>query len=139
MKFPLSSESLMKLPSVVLALLFLTVPICAQSLVASEAKITKVATGYRFTEGPAVDARGNVCFSDNHIEIAENYTPVGVNYEDPDTGGVLPDHIFLNDTGTFVTKNRWQHVWIGAVHEVEVTVADTGCNGSNQYFPGTGF
>ena len=34
------------------------------SVVADGAKLTKIGHGYRFTEGPAADAQGNVCFSD---------------------------------------------------------------------------
>lgn len=43
-----------------------------ESLVASGAKVEKLAGDFRFTEGPAVDARGNVYFSDipnNRIHI----------------------------------------------------------------------
>jgi gluconolactonase len=36
----------------------------AESLVAEGAKVEKLADGFRFTEGPAVDAKGNVFFSD---------------------------------------------------------------------------
>ena len=34
------------------------------SVIAPEAKVKKLAGGYRFTEGPAPDAQGNIFFSD---------------------------------------------------------------------------
>jgi gluconolactonase len=39
-------------------------PAVAESLVAEGAKVEKLAGGFKFTEGPAVDAKGNVFFSD---------------------------------------------------------------------------
>ncbi len=44
----------------------------AQSLVAEGAKVEKLSGGFQFTEGPAVDAKGNVFFSDipnNRIHV----------------------------------------------------------------------
>src|SRR5438034_256521 len=39
-------------------------PAGAESLVAEGAKVQKLAGGFKFTEGAAVDAKGNVFFSD---------------------------------------------------------------------------
>src|SRR5262245_41317483 len=44
--------------------LFLVSPAAAESLVAEGAKVERLAGGFKFTEGPAVDAKGNVFFSD---------------------------------------------------------------------------
>ena len=56
-----------RMASVALAALWIaSAPVSAQEtgLVASGAKVTKLADGFLFTEGPACDARGNVFFSD---------------------------------------------------------------------------
>ena len=47
-----------------LLLLFLAVPTRAVSPVAPGATVQKLADGFKFTEGPAVDAAGNVYFTD---------------------------------------------------------------------------
>src|SRR6185295_17353270 len=47
-------------------------PAAAESLVAEGAKVQKLAGDFKFTEGPAVDAKGNICFSDipnNRIHV----------------------------------------------------------------------
>ena len=36
----------------------------AKMLIAEGAKVQKLAGGFKFTEGPAVDAKGNIFFSD---------------------------------------------------------------------------
>lgn len=49
----------------IVALFGLFVPhAAAESLVAEGAKVQKLAGGFKFTEGPAVDAKGNIFFSD---------------------------------------------------------------------------
>ena len=55
--------------NVVFILIFLTIPFAAncqksKSIIASGAKVEKLADGFAFTEGPAVDKKGNVYFTD---------------------------------------------------------------------------
>jgi gluconolactonase len=49
---------------VLVALLSVTVGVRADDLIAPGAKVEKLAEGFKFTEGPAVDAQGNVYFTD---------------------------------------------------------------------------
>jgi gluconolactonase len=48
-----------------------------KELLPAGAKLEKLAGGCRFTEGPAVDAEGNVFFSDNPNNRIMQYTPAG--------------------------------------------------------------
>ncbi len=57
--------------NVVILSLFLSISVCffsysqtTKSLIAPDAKVEKLADGFRFTEGPAVDKEGNVYFTD---------------------------------------------------------------------------
>lgn len=53
------------------------------------AKVEKVATGYRFTEGPAADERGDVFFSDipNNVIVRYDVFTGGTEIEHRNTGG----------------------------------------------------
>ena len=49
----------------------------APSLVAPGAELTKIGDNYEFTEGPAADAQGNVCFSDVRASRTYRWSPDG--------------------------------------------------------------
>jgi len=62
----------MLLAALVSMLTFAVAPAGEPSLVAPDAKVEKLAGGFKFTEGPAVDAKGNIYFTDipnNRIHI----------------------------------------------------------------------
>ena len=48
------------------------------SVVADGAQVTRIASGYSFTEGPAVDAAGNVFFTDQPNNKIMKLSPEGV-------------------------------------------------------------
>lgn len=71
--------------------------LCAQGLVAPGAEMREVAKGFRFTEGPAVDAKGGVFFSDipnnriHHIDLEGKVTTVRENSGGANGLWVAPD------------------------------------------------
>lgn len=68
---------------------------------------------------------GNVCYSDNHISVEQNYTPTAVNYQD-ENGESLPDHIFFNDTGEGLTDGDGYDAFLAITSEI--TVDEELCN-----------
>jgi len=60
----------------------------AQGIVAPAAKVVQLAKGFQFTEGPAVDRKGNVFFSDVRASRTYKWSPDGkVSLVRKDTGG----------------------------------------------------
>ena len=63
-------------------------PGAAQGIVAPAAKVVQLAKGFQFTEGPAVDRKGNVFFSDVRASRTYKWSPDGkVSLVRKDTGG----------------------------------------------------
>ena len=60
---------------------------------------------------------GNVCFSDNHISVEQNYTPASVNFQDED-GQTRPDHIFINETGEDLTDGGGYDAYLAITTEI---------------------
>lgn len=60
---------------------------------------------------------GNVCFSDNHISVEQNYTPASVNYQD-EAGQTRPDHIFINETGEDLTDGGGYDAYLAITTEI---------------------
>ena len=68
---------------------------------------------------------GNVCFSDNHISVEQNYTPTSVNYQDEE-GLTQADHIFFNDTGEDLSDGGGYDAFLAIT--TEITEDETLCN-----------
>lgn len=60
---------------------------------------------------------GNVCFSDNHISVEQNYTPASVNFQD-EAGQTRPDHIFINETGEDLTDGGGYDAYLAITTEI---------------------
>lgn len=70
--------STISLRGVCLATALLVGPVAADDYLAPQAKVVKVVSGCKFTEGPAVDAQGNVFFSDGANDRIMKLAPDGM-------------------------------------------------------------
>jgi len=64
----------MRLSSIILLPLILFIAACQNNIVDSGLKVTKLAEGFEFTEGPACDARGNIFFTDQPNDRIMKYS-----------------------------------------------------------------
>ena len=59
---------------------------------------------------------GNVCYNDNHVQLAEGFTPEGIDYLQDET--LNPDNLFNNDTGTTGECDGYD-CWLVIVSEID--------------------
>ena len=71
------------------------------TIVAPDAKVQKFAGGFKFTEGPAVDAEGNIFFSDIPNNRIHKWSPAGgLSTFREDSGGA--NGLFFDKTGNLI-------------------------------------
>ena len=76
----MTHAQLRSIPWTLLTVFWVTSTAFAQSLpsvIAPGAKLIQIGDGYQFTEGPAADAQGNVCFSDIPASRTYRWSPDG--------------------------------------------------------------